>query len=80
MTPRQTIRIGGVAAEVNSYHHFGAVESSPDLEVWAAAEDGVVKAVRRRASRVTGIMWHPERCAPFRADDISLFRTIFGVE
>ena len=80
VVPRQTIRIDGRPAEVNSYHHFGALESRPGLDVWAIADDGVVKAVRQRDERVTGIMWHPERCAPFRADDVALFRAIFGVE
>jgi N5-(cytidine 5'-diphosphoramidyl)-L-glutamine hydrolase len=77
VTPRQTIRIEGEAAEVNSYHRFAARESHPPLEVWAIAPDGVVKAVRHAAQPVTGIMWHPERNSPFAAADISLFRRIF---
>jgi gamma-glutamyl-gamma-aminobutyrate hydrolase PuuD len=42
------------------------------------AADGVVKAVRHSAHPITGIMWHPERIAPFAADDVALFRRVFG--
>jgi putative glutamine amidotransferase len=80
VTPRQVIRIEGQPQEVNSYHCFGALESRPPLEVWAYADDGVVKAVRHSAQPVTGIMWHPERCAPFSPADVALFRRVFGVE
>ncbi len=77
---RQVIRINGEPAEVNSYHHFGACESRPPLDVWAVADDGVVKAVRHSAKPTVGIMWHPERCSPFRAADVELFRQVFGVQ
>lgn len=74
-----TITIEGRREEVNSYHDFGARSTVPDLEVWAVADDGVVKAVRHRRRHVEGIMWHPERFAPvFRADDIERFRRFFG--
>jgi len=77
---RQTIRIDGERQEVNSYHHFGAFDSRPPLEAWAVADDGVVKAIRHSAEPVTGIMWHPERFAPFSPADVLLFRKVFGVE
>jgi putative glutamine amidotransferase len=77
---RQLIRINDAPAEVNSYHHFGAFESQPPLDVWAIADDGVVKAIRHSAKPMTGIMWHPERCSPFRAADVELFRQVFGVQ
>jgi putative glutamine amidotransferase len=80
VAPRQVIRVNGESAEVNSYHHFGAVESQPPLDVWAIAEDGVVKAIRHSAKQITGIMWHPERCSPFHAADLELFRQVFGVQ
>jgi len=79
VSQRQAIRIDGERREVNSYHHFGALESRPPLEVWAVADDGVVKAVRHTALPVTGIMWHPERSDPFSSDDMDLFRKVFGV-
>ena len=65
VTTRQTIYIDGGPAEVNSYHRFAALESRPPLEVWAVAADGVVKAICRSASSITGIMWHPEGNTPF---------------
>jgi gamma-glutamyl-gamma-aminobutyrate hydrolase PuuD len=77
VTRRQTIRIDGEPAEVNSYHRFAASESRPPLDVWAVAADGVVKAVRHSARPITGIMWHPERNTPFAAADVSLFRRVF---
>jgi N5-(cytidine 5'-diphosphoramidyl)-L-glutamine hydrolase len=77
---QQRIRIEGEPAEVNSYHHFAAVESPPPLDVWAQAEDGVVKAVRHSSLPLVGIMWHPERCSPFRPADVALFRGFFGAQ
>ncbi len=77
---RQLIRIKGEPVEVNSYHNFGAFESPIPLGVWAIADDGVVEAVRHSFKPITGIMWHPERCSPFRAADVELFRQVFGVQ
>jgi putative glutamine amidotransferase len=77
VTRRQIVHIDGEPAEVNSYHRFGARESRPPLEVWAVAADGVVKAVRHTARPTIGIMWHPERNAPFAANDVALFRRVF---
>lgn len=78
VTARQTIAIRGRPAERNSYHCFGAHDSRPPLEVWAVAPDGVVKAIRHASRPITGIMWHPERNSPFAADDMALFRGVFG--
>ena len=80
VTQHQVIQIDGEPREVNSYHRFAAFESRPPLEVWAVASDGVVKAVRHSAQPMTGIMWHPERCATFSPADVALFRQVFGVE
>jgi gamma-glutamyl-gamma-aminobutyrate hydrolase PuuD len=79
VTPSQVIRVDGQPTEVNSYHRFAAFESRPPLDVWAVAEDGVVKAVRHAAQPITGIMWHPERMNPFTAADVTLFRHVFKV-
>ena len=76
----QVIRIDGKTAEVNSYHNFGAFDSRSPLDIWAIADDGVVKAVRHSAEPITGIMWHPERCSPFSPADVSLFRRVFEVD
>jgi gamma-glutamyl-gamma-aminobutyrate hydrolase PuuD len=77
---RQVIRIDGEPREVNSYHRFAAFDSRPPLDVWAVAADGVVKAIRNSAQSITGIMWHPERSAPFSPADVLLFRRVFEVE
>ncbi len=80
VTQRQVIQIDGKPTEVNSYHRFAAVDSRPPLEVWAVAGDGVVKAIRHSSRPITGIMWHPERCAPYSPADVALFRRIFEVD
>ena len=79
VTANQVIRVNGKRAAVNSYHRFGALESRPPLDVWAVADDGVVKAIRHADRSITGIMWHPERIDPFAAEDIGLFRRVFKV-
>jgi N5-(cytidine 5'-diphosphoramidyl)-L-glutamine hydrolase len=76
----QHIWINGAQAEVNSYHEFGTTETRPPLEVWAVAEDGVIKAVRHASARILGVMWHPERRDPFSATDVALFSRFFGVD
>jgi putative glutamine amidotransferase len=63
-------RVGGHVTE----------SSRPPLDVWAVSDDGVVKAIRHSAQPITGIMWHPERWAPFLPAEMDLFREIFGVE
>lgn len=79
VAPRQTIRVRGQYEEVNSYHDLGAYETADCLEVWATADDGVVKAIRHRSQPIWGIMWHPERFSPFRDMDKALFQEVFGV-
>ncbi len=80
VSPDQRISVDGRSRHVNSYHRVAARGSCPLLQVWAVADDGVVKAIRHRDEPVTGIMWHPERCAPFAADDIALFRRVFEAD
>lgn len=75
--PTQEIRVEGRKASVNSYHDWGARTTVPSLEVWARAEDGVVKAVRHAHHPLVGIMWHPERFADFREEDLALFQKHF---
>jgi len=80
VAPRQVIQIEGEPREVNSYHHFAAFDSRPPLDVWAVADDGVIKAIRHSTQPITGIMWHPERSAPFSPADVTLFRRVFAIE
>lgn len=77
--PQQTIQFEGADIVVNSYHNFGATETVPELRVLGTATDGVVKAIRSTEGKIYGIMWHPERIDPPRADDIALLRTIYGL-
>lgn len=62
---------------VNSYHRLGARDTVPELVPWATSQDGVVKAVRHVTEKISGIMWHPERLAPFDEEDLGLFRNSF---
>jgi putative glutamine amidotransferase len=78
VAPRQRVAIGGRSRWVNSFHRFGARESAPALEVWARADDGVVEAVCHKSAPLVGVMWHPERMAPFAQRDLALLRTHFG--
>lgn len=77
VAPQQTISVDGTPTTVNSFHNFGTSETTAELTVWATADDGVVKAVRHNSEPLTGIMWHPERMSPFRAEDISLIAGLF---
>ena len=75
---RQTVTADGARIDVNSFHRFGATENRAPLQVWAVADDGVIKAVRHPGKPILGLMWHPERIDPFAARDIALVRDFFG--
>jgi gamma-glutamyl-gamma-aminobutyrate hydrolase PuuD len=74
----QTITWRGERIAVNSYHDLGATETAPGLTIEGLADDGVVKAVRLEGARAVGIMWHPERLAPFAERDRALLRSCFA--
>jgi len=78
VTPAMPITRAGALATVNSYHTFGARQTTPELDVWAVAPDGVVKAIRHRSLPVLAVMWHPERCPVADEADLALIRTHFG--
>jgi gamma-glutamyl-gamma-aminobutyrate hydrolase PuuD len=80
VSSRQIIRIDGAEAEVNSYHNFGTMENCDPFEVWAVADDGVIKAIRDPRRKMAGIMWHPERLRPFSQRDCDIFRDFFEVD
>lgn len=75
----QRIEFDGNAETVNSYHRFGAREVPPLLICRARAADGIVEAVSHASAPLLGIMWHPERIAPFAARDLTLFRRHFKI-
>ena len=77
--PEMTIEVDGRRRRVNSYHRWGSRHCAPPLEVFAVADDGVVKGVWHQRLPIIGIMWHPERYASFDANDIDLFRRHLGV-
>lgn len=70
--------VAGAPRAVNSYHHYLARTSVPGLRIWATAWDGGVEAVKHEHEPIVGVMWHPERCAPFDARDLALLRSHFG--
>ena len=70
--------------EVNSFHGFSLREPTAALHqpviVFARADDGSAEGVRFGHSRMAGVMWHPEREAAADSADISLIRSLFGLE
>lgn len=70
--------VEGARRDVNSFHNFATRETAPELEIWAHALDDSVEAIRHRTEKVSGIMWHPERCAPFDENDLKLFASFLG--
>lgn len=71
---------GSDGREVNSFHSHGLSGSGPeDWVVAARAADGAIEAVEHRSLPILGVMWHPEREAEPLAEDVALFRVLFGV-
>ncbi|MCC6298117.1 MAG: gamma-glutamyl-gamma-aminobutyrate hydrolase family protein [Anaerolineales bacterium] len=62
---------------VNSYHNFGFRYTHPDLLVSAVAPDGTIESVAHKNRPIYGLMWHPERCAPFDPVDLEFFLSAF---
>lgn len=65
-----------IATPVNSYHGYGILphQLAPSLTPIAQDNEGLVEAFVHSEKRVMGIMWHPERETPFRAEDFSLIQ------
>ncbi|MBL8700446.1 MAG: gamma-glutamyl-gamma-aminobutyrate hydrolase family protein [Alphaproteobacteria bacterium] len=59
---------------VNSFHSWGFDEVPRAFRSLATAEDGSIEAMRHESLPITGIMWHPERCHPFREADVDAAR------
>lgn len=78
VTSAHPVTVDNKERSVNSYHGFVARESSPDLEACGWASDGTVEAVRHQGERIGGIMWHPERNAPFDSLDVRFICDFFG--
>ena len=66
---------GSTEAKVNSLHHQGIGELSPELIVEGRTEDGLVEAARCRGDWwALGVQWHPERMDGEHQDIFDLFR------
>ena len=75
---RHRLALHGRAVTVNSYHDLAAPDvAASEFEVLARAEDGTIEAVRHRRRAQLGIMWHPEREAPFAEHDLAMFTAHF---
>jgi len=69
-----------IAVPVNSYHDWGiAADGLAEALVPIAQDaDKNVEAFIHADLKVAGIMWHPEREAPFRMTDITLVERFLG--
>ncbi len=76
----QEILIHGMPDRVNSFHNYGTTQTSCELTVWAKARDGVIKAIKHSHLPIMGMMWHPERCHPFKIRDIQFIKNFFSGE
>jgi len=61
---------------VNAFHDFASSDSVEELEICARSKDDLVMAVKHVNYDVFGIMWHPEREAPFSKCDLDLVRYV----
>jgi putative glutamine amidotransferase len=61
--------------DVNSYHGEG-IANPGSMSIAARATDGSIEAAE--SGPKLGIMWHPEREAQYRDEDLDLFRTFFA--
>jgi putative glutamine amidotransferase len=60
---------------LNSYHGEG-IANPGSMSIAARATDGSIEAAD--SGPKLGIMWHPERAAQYRDEDLDLFRTFFA--
>lgn len=77
ITKAHIIKNDTTEKEVNSYHNFGALECSNELQVIFRTSDKVIEQIEHKNYLIKGIMWHPERYYPFRNEDIKLIREVF---
>ena len=76
---RHRIQGEGLDVEVNSFHDWGFRDAPSEFQVLAKAPDGTIEAVRHSSAPIAGVMWHPEREAPFATRDMEMFRKFFGI-
>ena len=65
---------------VNSFHQYGIrlEDLKPPLQALATAHDDWVEAAWLENSTVLGLMWHPERDAPYSLEDRGMIQWLFG--
>ena len=66
---------------VNSFHEYGIDEKdlSNNFEILATDLEGNVEAFSDKKNNLMGIMWHPEREAPFNVFDLELIKSFFKI-
>ena len=66
---------------VNSYHDIciPLADLAPSLRCLARAENGDVEAFAHAEAMCHGIMWHPERETPLRAEDLTFTAQALGL-
>jgi putative glutamine amidotransferase len=69
--------IGDSKGEVNSFHAFSLADCPTNYTVECQATDGVIESIRHTDLPWLGLMWHPEREAPYRQSDINLLQELF---
>ena len=74
---KQEIFINGRIHEVNSFHDYGTFQNNDDFVVWGNGKDKVIKAIKHKKFKISGIMWHPERISPIRQYDLDFFKGFF---
>ncbi len=63
---------------VNSFHALALTGCPPGYRVLARAADGTIEAIRHLSLPWEGWMWHPEREAIPRRQDIDAMRSVFA--
>jgi putative glutamine amidotransferase len=71
-------RLQGRGVAVNSFHQWTIVALPDVIEATDHAEDGCIESIRHRILPILGLMWHPEREAPFNDLDLNLVRQLLG--
>jgi putative glutamine amidotransferase len=71
---RHPVNFDGGCQIVNSFHNWCLYHPPADFAVVARADDGTIEAMQHRSKPIMGVMWHPEREAPFATNDIALMK------
>jgi len=64
-------------SNVNSYHNYTLKTVPGALNVLAQSDDGAIESIEHAEHKILAFMWHPEREAPFKTNDIMLIKEFF---